>query len=65
MSYAIGIDPGGANIEAVAVNEDGEVLARTSAPTHGEAGAAEDGAAGALGAARNAAQSSSGSSNQL
>ncbi|MBV8858034.1 MAG: ROK family protein [Acidobacteria bacterium] len=52
MSYAIGIDLGGTNIKAVAVNEDGDVLARTSAPTHGDGVADEDGAAVARNVAR-------------
>jgi glucokinase len=52
MSYTIGIDLGGTNIKAVAVNEDGDVLAQTFAPTHGDAGEAEDGAAVARNVAR-------------
>ena len=40
MSYAIGIDLGGTNMKAVAVTEDGEVLARANAPTSEREGAA-------------------------
>src|SRR5205085_8313505 len=47
MSFSIGIDLGGTNIKAVAVTADGEILARASAPTLGE-----DGAAVASGVAR-------------
>lgn len=39
MSYAIGIDLGGTNIKAVAVTEDGEVLAQANAPTPAADGA--------------------------
>jgi glucokinase len=52
MSYTIGIDLGGTNIKAVAVSEDGDVLAQTSAPTAGETGTTEDGAAVARNVAR-------------
>jgi glucokinase len=40
MSYSIGIDLGGTNIKAVAVSDEGEVLAQSNAPTSGEDGAA-------------------------
>ena len=40
MSYSIGIDLGGTNIKAVAISDEGEVLAQSNAPTYGEDGAA-------------------------